>query len=400
MIADAKLFIKKMNKKIIFSSATLQHYGMLVDLLISEKLLLKAYLSGGSLKRKGRSLKLGRKIIDHDGFRINILYSPWALRSLLSLLKFRSLASISLFPDYLHDLIVAFKICFLDFDILIVTENSSLLTSKVAKLKGAKIIIDLASIHPMEQVTLLQLNSNEINGRQYRTAVNRKIQEFLKADYFVCCSNFARETYLRNTADRICGEVIYPYIHKNMNNLSIKSNKSSLLLGNTIKLLFVGNVRFLKGFDILIKTLDVMSIDLEIELLVAGNVEDSSLKYDRPYINYLGFLTKEDLAEVYQDSDVVVLPSRFDSFGIVVCEALSFGTLVVVSKFAGASEIIKMYPELGEIFDGTSSDLIVALRKIMKDDALMSKFDRQNIFKRRFDWDYRRKYLEVINKLI
>jgi glycosyltransferase involved in cell wall biosynthesis len=57
--------------------------------------------------------------------------------------------------------------------------------------------------------------------------------------------------------------------------------------------------------------------------------------------NLLGQLSHQDMASFYNASDVFVFPTRFDSFGMVVAEALACGLPVIVSENAGAKDLIE-----------------------------------------------------------
>lgn len=58
-------------------------------------------------------------------------------------------------------------------------------------------------------------------------------------------------------------------------------------------------------------------------------------------IVYHGFLTKDQLFELYQQCDVLVFPSLGDGFGFVVLEALSFGLPVICSRNSVGEDIIQ-----------------------------------------------------------
>ncbi|MCD8316706.1 MAG: glycosyltransferase family 4 protein, partial [Eggerthellaceae bacterium] len=61
-----------------------------------------------------------------------------------------------------------------------------------------------------------------------------------------------------------------------------------------------------------------------------------SLSTSSPYeINFLGKLGQPELAEVYQDSDVFVLPSFFEGLPLVVIEAIACGCIAVVTDLPG-----------------------------------------------------------------
>jgi len=53
-----------------------------------------------------------------------------------------------------------------------------------------------------------------------------------------------------------------------------------------------------------------------------------------------GPVSQAELASVLREADCLVLPSRIDSFGMVVVEALASGLPVVVSDQVGARELV------------------------------------------------------------
>jgi glycosyltransferase involved in cell wall biosynthesis len=57
-------------------------------------------------------------------------------------------------------------------------------------------------------------------------------------------------------------------------------------------------------------------------------------------IRFLGKIPEEDLIKYYQISDILLLPSHFDPFLLVVLEAMACGATPIVTLVVGASEII------------------------------------------------------------
>lgn len=57
-------------------------------------------------------------------------------------------------------------------------------------------------------------------------------------------------------------------------------------------------------------------------------------------VNYLGVLNQEQLAEVYASADVFVFPSRTDTFGLVLLEALACGLPVAAYPVTGPLDVI------------------------------------------------------------
>jgi glycosyltransferase involved in cell wall biosynthesis len=59
-----------------------------------------------------------------------------------------------------------------------------------------------------------------------------------------------------------------------------------------------------------------------------------------PDVNYLGVLERNELAEVYAAADVFVFPSRTDTFGLVLLEAMACGLPVAAFPVTGPLDVI------------------------------------------------------------
>ena len=114
-------------------------------------------------------------------------------------------------------------------------------------------------------------------------------------------------------------------------------------------ILFVGRLERLKGLDTLLEALSMIDQD-EINLLVVGGLynisEVSRLKkicneYDlSEKVHFIGSINRNDLKYYYNSSDICVLPSYYESFGLSALEAAACGIPVVASKKGGLSSIV------------------------------------------------------------
>jgi len=59
-----------------------------------------------------------------------------------------------------------------------------------------------------------------------------------------------------------------------------------------------------------------------------------------PHVNYLGLLEREELARVYAAADVFVFPSKTDTFGLVLLEAMACGLPVAAYPVTGPRDVI------------------------------------------------------------
>jgi UDP-glucose:(heptosyl)LPS alpha-1,3-glucosyltransferase len=108
---------------------------------------------------------------------------------------------------------------------------------------------------------------------------------------------------------------------------------------------------------------------------------------------------RKNVNDFYNISDFFIFPTKYEPFGNVVLEAMSYGNVVFTTKSNGASEIIN--PEF--IMDSLNDNPVLKkINKILDDKVLMSKIKLRNLQKSR-------KYscvknanetLKVINELI
>jgi glycosyltransferase involved in cell wall biosynthesis len=106
-----------------------------------------------------------------------------------------------------------------------------------------------------------------------------------------------------------------------------------------------------------------------------------------------GYVEKEELAELYRGAAALVLPSRYEGFGLPVVEAMACGTPVVAAPDLALREVagdaaVFAEPPLGE-----------ALRQALGDRARLSAAGIERA--RRFSWDETaRRTLAVYNELL
>jgi glycosyltransferase involved in cell wall biosynthesis len=115
------------------------------------------------------------------------------------------------------------------------------------------------------------------------------------------------------------------------------------LIGLSITFLFCGQMIRRKGVDLLLLAFDrLIAGGLEARLLLVGREADlpNFLEMVSPAaqsrVHYEGFQPPERLAEYFAKSDVFVLPSRHDGWGVVVNQAIAAGLPIITSDAVGA----------------------------------------------------------------
>lgn len=116
-------------------------------------------------------------------------------------------------------------------------------------------------------------------------------------------------------------------------------------------LLAVGRIEPLKGLDILIRSLAEMTELEHVTLIVVGGDERSETEIERlraeaveagveARVRFLGSVAHSELPTYYNAADVVVVPSFYESFGLVAVEAMASGVPVVASRVGGLTATI------------------------------------------------------------
>jgi glycosyltransferase involved in cell wall biosynthesis len=99
--------------------------------------------------------------------------------------------------------------------------------------------------------------------------------------------------------------------------------------------LYVGRVAVEKNVEAFLK------LDLPGSKWVCGEGPQlAELKSRYPEANYLGVLSQPELAKVYAAADVFVFPSRTDTFGLVLLEALACGLPVAAFPVTGPIDVL------------------------------------------------------------
>jgi len=87
-----------------------------------------------------------------------------------------------------------------------------------------------------------------------------------------------------------------------------------------------------------------------------------------PGVNYLGVLSQPELAQVYASADVFVFPSKTDTFGLVLLEAMACGLPVAAYPVTGPLDVIGDSQTAGVMHEDLRRACLEAL-KLRREDA-------------------------------
>ena len=137
-------------------------------------------------------------------------------------------------------------------------------------------------------------------------------------------------------------------------------------------LLFIGRFQKSKGLDILLDALSLLAAKKgEIyKLAIIGSFSDEQRRYllqtlpsvMKSAVVFLGALKRDAIPLAINQSKVVVVPSRYESFGLPALEAIACGIPVLAARVGGLPEIID--PSVGALVEPNNPE---ALAKAISD---------------------------------
>ena len=147
-----------------------------------------------------------------------------------------------------------------------------------------------------------------------------------------------------------------------------------------IRLLFVGRIEARKGVDVLLEAAyKVLPEFPNAELILLGKHNpaggESCMEAHARHmtahpaleeqIQFIGEVGDDALMQAYADCDAFVLPSRYESFGLVLTEAMMFGKPVIACRAGGMVEIVEDGENGYLARPGDADSFADAMRKIL-----------------------------------
>lgn len=162
-----------------------------------------------------------------------------------------------------------------------------------------------------------------------------------------------------------------------------------------VELLFVGRLERRKGVDVLLEAAPALLEEFpNLHITLAGKDTphtDLPTTYRESFeaamvgrpelasrVTFTGFLPDEELYRLYAACDVFCAPSRYESFGLVLLEAMMFGKPVVGCAAGGMVEVVE---DAGNGFlaaPGDAQSLADCLRKLIDDPELRTRFGQRS----------------------
>jgi D-inositol-3-phosphate glycosyltransferase len=135
-------------------------------------------------------------------------------------------------------------------------------------------------------------------------------------------------------------------------------------------LLFVGRIDPLKGLDQLLRALTYLKSFKGLRLVIIGGDEYSRTELEKliklsdeleiqDSVTFLGMVKHDQLPYYYSAADVCIVPSYYESFGLVALEALACGTPIVATDVGDLRNIIRQ-DETGHVVADNDPEKLAA----------------------------------------
>ena len=232
------------------------------------------------------------------------------------------------------------------------------------------------------------------------------------SDWLITGSNFTKDEilkYMEYPKEKIT--VIHHGVDHNLYKVydivKTETTKNKLKLSDDF-LLFVGSIEPRKNLLNLLKAYHCLpqSIKNQYPLVLAGfkgweNAEVmNEIEKEKEHIKYLGYLSDEELAHVYNLATVFVYPSLYEGFGIPPLEAMASGTAVIASDVASLPEacgeaVLYVNPEK---YEDIAEKIMYLLENKEERKGLIAK---GFIHSAKFTWEKAAKaHMEVFEKVL
>jgi glycosyltransferase involved in cell wall biosynthesis len=224
-------------------------------------------------------------------------------------------------------------------------EDGALITFTKAKQLGLYCIYDLP-IGYWKSARFLMQDEFDFNPDWSETLIgfsdsqvklDKKDQELALSDVIFVASTFTKKT-LEKYSGNLPEIKVIPYGFPEVN----KIKEYQPLADRKLKILFVGGLSQRKGISYLFEAVE--GLQSQVELTIVGQkavANCSALNNALEQHNWIPTLSHDRVLACMRDHDVLIFPSLFEGFGLVITEAMSQGVPVITTDRTAGPDIIQ-----------------------------------------------------------
>lgn len=200
----------------------------------------------------------------------------------------------------------------------------------------------------------------------------RKDKELENADWVIVANSFTAKSLL-DFPGKKKKVLIIPYGFPKVNTDRVYNQDKN----RKLKLLFVGGLTQQKGISYLFDA--VNSLEDKVELTIVGRKSIDNceiLNENLAKHTWIPYLLHADVLKLMRDSDVLVFPSLFEGFGMVITEAMAQGTPVIATDRTAALDFIEDSKNGWLVPPGDAESIVQKLLYIIKNPQCIEKVGR------------------------
>ena len=159
--------------------------------------------------------------------------------------------------------------------------------------------------------------------------------------------------------------------------------------------MYLGRIHQSKGLDLLVNAFfELIKEDPSLNLIISGP-DDGYLNQLKKLIKYLnleknviftGYVTGNEKISLLSCSEISILPSESEAFGLSLLESIACNTPVICSRNCGMAELI--HNKVGLSSNYSKKDYMTSIKSILYDEELSQNF-RSNCEKFIIEYDWK-----------
>lgn len=244
------------------------------------------------------------------------------------------------------------------------------------------------------------------NDRSYLPITRFGIQE---SDSVTAVSEYLRERTIQEFGTNKQIDVVPNFVNCNVFRKSLDLDfRSQFARPDEALMIHISNFRPVKRVTDVIEVFDKVRRDLKVKLLMVGDGPDRpkaewlvEVKEIDEEVQFLG--KRDDMDRLLSISDVLLLPSELESFGLVALEAMASEVPVIATRVGGLAEVVEDSVD-GFLFDiGDVESMVSAAISVLSDVDLRTRLGSAGRAHAKRDFSHEgvvNQYLELYRKTI
>ena len=194
----------------------------------------------------------------------------------------------------------------------------------------------------------------------------------------------------------------------NIDDSDLVPNRAKYVSGETVNILFSGVEWERKGGDVAVETVRLLNEQgTKAQLTIAGIRELPQKYVGLPYINYVGFLNKNDpeqyrqYVQLWHKANLFLLPTRAECSAIVYCEASAYGVPIFTYDTGGTGNyVIDGVNGYKLPLSATATDFAASIKHNLNADALQALHNGGlQLYKDKLSWKaWSRRFREIMEE--